>query len=507
MTEKHPEPSAPAEGAETALRFETLFDHEILAAIRDLGWQVPNAVQVKTIPLMLAGKDLIVQARTGSGKTGAFGLPIVAKIDPGKPTTQALIMLPTRELANQVANELRIMGKHRGVRCVPIYGGVGYQEQLDGIKAGAHIVAGTPGRILDHVGKGALHFRDLAVLIMDEADELLSQGFWPDMKELHSLLPAKRQSCLFSATMPERVRSLARVFLSEPEHVRLSEGQLAPAQIRHAFVIARATEKDSTLLRILEAEEPESAIIFANTKDDVRYVTTYLQRRGWDAEQISGDLSQAEREKAMANIKAGKLRLLVATDVAARGIDISDLSHVISYSAPNSPEVYVHRTGRTGRAGKEGAAISIISGLDIGNFRQMQLVNKMEIAEYKLPTEADLAKLIAGKLAIKIEQELRAMPEKEREERMERFRPVIEMMGSTPEGRRDLAAICSTFLSEHRPVTTVDEKPELAKERKTELGGEARQQPSTRPAGERGQRKGRRGKPRGGGRGGSRSRS
>ncbi len=430
---------------------------DIQAGLRDLGWKTPMPVQARVIPAMHEGKDLIVQARTGSGKTGAFGIPIIQRIDVGLAATQALVMAPTRELANQVAGEIIAMGKHRGVRCLPIYGGVGYAAQLEGLKAGAHVVVGTPGRILDHLGSGRLDFGHVKVLVLDEADELLSLGFWPDMREINSYLPRQRQSCLFSATIPEKVRSLSRVFLSDPEFVSLSEGQMAPSEIEHFFMVTTAAEKDSNLVRILEYEDPESAIIFCNTKDDVRFVTAVLQRRGFDADQISGDLSQAARESTMARIKSGELKFMVATDVAARGIDISQLSHVISYSSPDSPEVYVHRTGRTGRAGRAGVAISLVSGLDIGNFKYLQNVNKIEVAERKLPTEADILARMRERLEVKVEQEVRAIPERERAWRVDRWIPLVEAMTASDEGRRELAAICASYLREHRPLTTIDE--------------------------------------------------
>ncbi len=300
----------------------------------------------------------------------------------------------------------------------------------------------------------------MKILVFDEADELLSLGFWPDMREIHKYLPKERQSCLFSATIPERVRSLARVFLSEPEFISLSEGQLAPQQIEHFYFVTTAQEKDANLVRILEYEDPESAIIFCNTKSDVRYVTAYLQRRGFDADQISGDLTQAAREQAMARIKGGKLRFLVATDVAARGIDISDLSHVIGYSAPESPEVYVHRTGRTGRAGKAGIAISLVSGLDIGNFRYLQQVNKIEITERKLPSDEEILERLRERLRVKVEQEMRALPERERSFNVDRFVPIVEALASSEVGRRDLAGICAAYLKEHRPETSVTEVPD-----------------------------------------------
>jgi len=440
--------------------FATLFPdvpEDVLQGVQDLGWREPMPVQARVLPMMAEGNDLIVQARTGSGKTGAFGIPIVSAVDVDSRDTQALVMLPTRELANQVANEVTILGKHRGVRCLPVYGGVGYGPQLEGIERGAHVVVGTPGRILDHLKSRRMDFSTVKVLVLDEADELLSLGFWPDMREINSFLPKQRQSCLFSATMPEKVRSLARVFLNEPEFVTLSEGQVAPQEIEHFFYVTQASEKEKMLVRIIEHEDPESAIIFCNTKSDVRYVTGFLQRLGFDADQISGDLQQSAREKAMARIKAGELRFLVATDVAARGIDISDLSHVIGYSTPEVPEVYVHRTGRTGRAGKAGVAISLVSGLDIGNFRYMQQVTKIDIQERKPPTEKDILARIGERLRIKVEHDMREIPEKERAFRIDRLLPIVEELSATAEGRRDLAALCSVYLQEHRPQTTVPE--------------------------------------------------
>jgi ATP-dependent RNA helicase DeaD len=428
---------------------------EVQRGIRDLGWTEPMPVQTRVLPLMRAGRDLIVKALTGSGKTGAFGIPIVTAIDPELAECQALVMAPTRELANQVCGEIEALGQHKGIRCVPIYGGVGYAQQIEGIEAGAHVIVGTPGRMLDHLGSGRLNFDHVRTLVVDEADELLSLGFWPDMREINSYLPKDRQSCLFSATIPEKVRSLSRVFLKDPEFVSMSESEESPQSIEHFFVVTTAQEKDATLARILEDEDPESAIIFCNTKDDVRFVTSYLQRRGFDADQISGDLSQAAREIAMRRIKAGELRFLVATDVAARGIDISDLSHVIAYSAPQSPEVYVHRTGRTGRAGKAGIAISLVSGLDIGNFRFLQQVNKITITEKAIPTEENILEKMRKRLSVKVEQEVRAMPDRDRKSMLERFIPIIEGLMRSPEGMRDLAAICSFYMQEHKPETSV----------------------------------------------------
>jgi ATP-dependent RNA helicase DeaD len=453
--------------------FEQLTDipDDVLAGIRDLGWQDPMPVQARVIPLMRGGRDLIVQARTGSGKTGAFGIPIVCEIDRDLAAPQALILAPTRELANQVATEIAAMGKQRGVRTLPIYGGVGYGAQNEGLREGAHVIVGTPGRLLDHLGAGRLGFDAVRFLVLDEADELLSLGFWPDMREIQSYLPDQRQSCLFSATIPEKVRSLSRVFLDDPEFVSLSEDRLAPAEIEHFFYATTAREKPEHLLRILEYEDPESAIVFCNTKHDVRSVTSFLQKAGLDALAISGDVQQSEREQAMGKIKAGELRVLVATDVAARGIDISDLTCVVNFALPDSPEVYVHRTGRTGRAGKAGIAISLVSGLDIGNLRYTQNVNRMEINERPLPPETAVVDRLRERLAVKVEHEMRHVPEAERKHRVDRLIPMVETLADSQQGRRDLAAICASYLQEHRPETSVREEPAREAPSRSREGG------------------------------------
>ena len=442
----------------TANVFEALPD-DVKQGVAELGWKEPMPVQALAIPAMQRGVDLIVQARTGSGKTGAFGLPIVCQVDASLPQPQALVMAPTRELANQIAKEITILGKHRGVRCLPIYGGVGYGAQLEGLKEGAHVIVGTPGRMLDHLGAGRLRFDAIKIVVFDEADELLSLGFWPDMKEIRSYLPDRRQNTLFSATIPEKVLALSRAFLREPEFLSLVEGHASPSEIEHFYYVTTAQEKEANLRRILEYEDPESAIIFCNTKDDVRYVTSFLQRHGFDADQISGDLAQAAREKAMARIKAGELRILVATDVAARGIDISDLSHVIGYAAPENAEVYVHRTGRTGRAGKAGVAISLVSGLDIGNFRNLQKVNRIPIQERPLPSDEDIVERIRERLSVKVEQEIRHIPTREREWQIDRLVGLVRSMAASDEGQRELAAVAAAYLREHRPETTVHDGP------------------------------------------------
>jgi ATP-dependent RNA helicase DeaD len=427
------------------------FSEEIRSGIAELGWSEPVPIQMRVIPLMREGHDLMVQAVTGSGKTGAFGLPIIEQIDPGLRAIQALILLPTRELASQVAGEIAIMGRPRGIETIPIYGGVAYGPQLDALERGVQVVAGTPGRILDHLSSRRMDLGSLRILIFDEADELLSLGFWPDMREIQRFMSRERQSGLFSATIPERVRSLARSFLRDPQFVSLTEGEAqSPAEIEHYHYIVSAQNKENLLLRILEYENPDSAIIFCNTRDDVRYVSACLRRHHYDADMIQGDMTQAAREQVMRRIKSGELRFLVATDVAARGIDISDLSHVISYSSPEVPEIYLHRTGRTGRAGKAGIAISLVSGRDIGNFKNLQIVNRLTIPERELPDEKALTDRLARRVLVRVEHDLRETPERERDVRQSQDAPVLEHLLGSEEGRQALCALLFSYLRDSR---------------------------------------------------------
>jgi len=500
-------------GADTALpeeltSFET-FSPEIQRAVTEMGWSGPMPVQRRVTPVMRRGRDLIAQAMTGSGKTGAFGLPSLEILDPNLRAPQVLVLAPTRELALQIENEIKLMGKYMKVETVAVYGGTAYGPQLDAFGRGAQIVVATPGRLLDHLGSGNLKLDKLRVLVFDEADELLSLGFWPDMRELQKYLPDKRVTGLFSATMPQRVVSLARVFLTEPEFVSLTSGGVrAPEEIEHWHFIVAANEKEKALLRILRYEDPDSALVFCNTRDDVRFVTRFLQRNEIDADMIQGEMTQSAREAVMKRIKAGELRVLVATDVAARGIDISDLSHVISYTSPVTPEVYTHRTGRTGRAGKSGTAISLVSGLDIGNFRSLQKVNRIVIPERKLPTEAEVARHESERLGVEIEHHLREIPVTDRPAREETHLATVESLSATPEGRRLLSAVLFEYL-EHRHVSTPVRDDKASPTDRAEAPAEARAPESgddragdDRPGPSRPRRRRRRG---GGGGGGERT--
>jgi len=321
------------------------------SAVARVGWTTLTPVQEKAIPYLRAGRDLMVQSRTGTGKTGAFLLPILERIDPKRAVCQALILVPTRELARQVIRDAEALSVDTNVRTVSIYGGVGYGPQLDGLRKGAHLVVGTPGRLLDHLLRGSMNLRNLRILIFDEADRMLSMGFYPDMRALAEYLPAKRDGFMFSATYPRSVRNLARLFLDEPEFLSLSSDAEHVAETEHVYYEVPKMEKGRALVRIIEVENPESAIVFCNTKANVDLVTKVLQRFGYDADRLSSDLVQKARDAVLERLRAHDLRFLIATDVAARGIDITDLSHVFLYDFPEDVESYIHRSGRTGQGG------------------------------------------------------------------------------------------------------------------------------------------------------------
>ncbi|MCB0113082.1 MAG: DEAD/DEAH box helicase, partial [Caldilineaceae bacterium] len=306
------------------------------------GWSTLTPVQRIAIPYMLDKRHVMVQARTGSGKTGAFLLPMLSLLDPARAECQALILAPTRELANQVWREAETLLAPAGLRALAVYGGTGYKEQMDGLKQGAHVVIGTPGRVLDHLLRRTLTLDNLRTLVFDEADRMLSMGFYPDMMAVQRYLPNRRLvTAMFSATFPEYILRTARHFMQDPDFVSLSKDRVYVAETRHVVCDVPGVGKDRVLVKLIELENPASAIIFCNTKVNVHFVTVVLQRFGYDADELSADLAQAERERVLERVRQGKLRFLVATDIAARGLDIPDLSHVFQYEPPEDPEAYI----------------------------------------------------------------------------------------------------------------------------------------------------------------------
>lgn len=426
------------ENALPEAKFEDLPDY-VQECARRVGWSSLTPVQAKALPYMIERRDLMVQSRTGSGKTGAFLLPILAELDPDHPYCQAIILVPTRELAVQVAREAEALGAESGVRSIAVYGGVGYGAQMDAFKEGAHLVIGTPGRVLDHLMKGSLDLDDLEFLVFDEADRMMSMGFYPDMRAIKRYLPQNRSGFMFSATFPPNVLGLAREFLSEPAFLSLSHGNVHIAGMDHIYYEVPGMEKDRVLTRIIELENPPAAIIFCNTKQRVAYVTAVLQRFGFDADQLTADLSQKERERVLERVRRKNLRFLVATDVAARGIDISHLTHVFLFEFPDDTESYIHRAGRTGRAGAAGVCISLVSYQELA---ELHLVSKrygIEMEKREIPTEDDVAAIVSERTTALLEQRLR-QKDKIEQERISRFLPLARSLAEA-DGEPDVMAM------------------------------------------------------------------
>ncbi len=383
-------------------------DPSIKQALDEMGYAVPMEVQHVIYDRAMAGRDLMVQSRTGSGKTAGFGIPIAQQIAAGSSGVQAMILAPTRELALQVAQEMQRICAYRNLQVVPIYGGAPMGRQIEALKAGAQIVAGTPGRVLDHIRRGTLNTSGIKILVLDECDEMLSMGFQEEIEKIVSELPPKdrRQTLLFSATIPAEIERIGKRHMREYDKVVLSADFVGVHEIDHRYYLVSGMSRTRDLLRVLQYEQPGSAIIFCNTRDDTALVAGFLQRQGYIAEPISSDLTQSDRERVMGLMRAGTLQFLCATDIAARGIDISGLSHVINYTFPESPEVYIHRTGRTGRAGKSGVAVSLIGPREIGSFYYLKLLYKIKPEERELPTEAELRTRREGDRFARVAQDI-----------------------------------------------------------------------------------------------------
>lgn len=367
-------------------------NEDILRAITELGFEEPTPIQEQSIGMLLENHDVVAQAQTGTGKTAAFGLPMLQRVQPGRSRNpQALILAPTRELAIQDAEALHSYGKYRGVHVAPVYGGQSIERQLRVLSRGVDIVVGTPGRLMDHMRRGTLALDDVSMVVLDEADEMLNMGFVEDIEFILDQVPAEHQTALFSATMPARVRALANKYLRNPQQVTVSQDRLTVPQVRQIYYEVLGRDRFDILTRILDAAMPPSAILFARTKRDAAELADQLAALGYLAEPIHGDLSQAERDRVMRRFRDGQIELLVATDVAARGLDIPEVTHVINYDVPVDPEAYVHRIGRTGRAGREGEAITLVTPRERNALRVIERITRRRIQPGRLPTLADVA--------------------------------------------------------------------------------------------------------------------
>ncbi|MBO4311590.1 MAG: DEAD/DEAH box helicase, partial [Desulfovibrionaceae bacterium] len=392
------------------------------AACANAGWTSLTPVQRYALPYMLKQEDIMVQSRTGSGKTGTYLLPMLSTLNPEAALPQALILTPTRELAVQVEKEANRLFAAAGFKVIALYGGVGYEKQLAALRQGASIIIGTPGRILDHLLRRSLRLDQIQMLVFDEADRMLSIGFYPDMKQIQRYLPQTPiHATLFSATYPPHVLRLAGEFLQKPTLLSLSGEQIHVAEVQHAFCECSPMEKDRVLLRLIEIENPSSAIIFCNTKANVHFVTAVLQGFGLNADELSADLNQKQREAVLDRLRKGQLRLLVATDVAARGIDIPELSHVFLYEPPEDRESYIHRAGRTGRAGAAGMVISLVDVMQHLELKRIAQFYKIPLAQIPAPSEEEADKALGCRVLTLLESQYRKLNglEKERIARLE----------------------------------------------------------------------------------------
>jgi ATP-dependent RNA helicase DeaD len=374
------------------LKFSELnLSSEIIKAVNDLGFEEATPIQSLAIPKMMTGIDIIGQAQTGTGKTAAFGIPVLEKIDVRNKAVQTIILCPTRELAIQVAEELKLFSKYkRGVNIVPVYGGQPIQRQIMALSRGIQIVIGTPGRVIDHLERKTLKLDTASIVVLDEADEMLDMGFRDDIELILKNMPKERQTVFFSATMPKEFLFLTRKYQHSPETIKVVSERLTVPLIEQYYFDIREHQKLETLTRCLDMYDPKLSLVFCNTKRRVDEVTSCLQARGYYADAIHGDMNQSQRDRVMAKFRSGAIELLVATDVAARGIDVDDIDMVFNYDIPKDDEDYVHRIGRTGRAGKAGKAYSFVSGRDIYKLRDIQRYTKANIKRSQVPSLTDV---------------------------------------------------------------------------------------------------------------------
>lgn len=379
-------------------------DPRILKALDEMGFEEPSPVQEASIPILLEGKDLIGQAQTGTGKTAAFAIPLLQRLDPGVHRPQVLVLAPTRELALQVADEFGKIGKYLDVKELAVYGGQPIERQIKALRAGVSVVIATPGRILDHLERRTLKLDQVRAFVLDEADEMLSMGFIEDIEQVMEHLPPERQTICFSATMPEAIRRIIEKYADNPERVSIGDrGIAAPSAIEQAFFEIREKDKVEALTRIIDHEAISRAIVFCRTKRDCDELATALQARGYLAEAIHGDLNQVQRNRVLARFKEGQVELLIATDVAARGLDVENVTHVINYDIAQSPESHVHRIGRTGRVGREGTAFTLVRPREFRHLKLIERATRARIARRSVPTAGDVAERALDLLGERVE--------------------------------------------------------------------------------------------------------
>ena len=389
-----------------AVRFDELqLDERIVRAVTDMGFEAASPIQAQAIPVQLEGLDIIGQAQTGTGKTAAFGIPLLQKIDPDSKKLQAIALCPTRELAIQVAEEIRRLAKYmHGIKVLPIYGGQDIVRQIRGLKDGTQIIIGTPGRVMDHMRRKTIRCDHVHTVIMDEADEMLNMGFLEDMETILSQLPEERQTVMFSATMPPAIQEIARKFQNDPVNVKVVKKELTVPKVTQYYYEVKPKTKVEVMCRLLDMYAPKLSVAFCNTKKQVDELVQELQGRGYFAEGLHGDLKQEQRDRVMNSFRNGATEILVATDVAARGIDVDDVEAVFNYDIPQDDEYYVHRIGRTGRAGRDGIAFSFVVGREVYKLRDIQRYCKTRIIPQAIPSLDDITEIKAEKIMDQVKE-------------------------------------------------------------------------------------------------------
>jgi ATP-dependent RNA helicase DeaD len=464
--------------AEAEVTFADLgLDPRVLQSVQDVGYETPSPIQAATIPPLLEGRDVVGLAQTGTGKTAAFALPILSRLDLKQKTPQALVLAPTRELALQVCEAFERYATHvPGVHVLPVYGGQGYGVQLSALRRGVHVVVGTPGRIMDHLARGTLDLTELRFLVLDEADEMLNMGFAEDVETILADTPAEKNVALFSATMPPQIRRISKKYLRDPVEISVKNKTATSANTTQRYLMVSYPQKVDALTRILEVENFEGMIVFVRTKNETETLAEKLRARGFSATAINGDIVQAQRERTIGELRDGKLDILVATDVAARGLDVDRISHVVNYDIPTDPESYVHRIGRTGRAGRSGDAISFVTPRERGLLRSIERTTRQPLTQMDLPSVDDVNTTRLARFDSGITEALSS-------ERVEFFRDVVSHYvreHNVPEV--DVAAALAVVLQGDAPLLLEPEParpPRSERPQQADRGAPRSEQPRT----------------------------
>jgi len=450
---------------------------KVVKALSDMGFEEPTPIQAQTIPSVKEGKDLIGQAQTGTGKTAAFGIPMVEKVHGDVEGLRALVLVPTRELAIQVSEELNKIGEYSDVHTLPIYGGQDIERQIKGLRKRPNIIVATPGRLMDHMRRKTIRLKEIDMVVLDEADEMLNMGFFEDIENILQETPDTRQTLLFSATMPKQIQALAQRFLKNPEIISIKTKEITIPLTEQYYVEVQDRQKFDVLCRLLDIQSPNLAIVFGRTKRRVDEVSENLKRRGYSTEGIHGDLTQTKRDTVLRQFREGSIEILVATDVAARGLDISGVTHIYNFDIPQDSESYVHRVGRTGRAGQSGQAITFVISREMGHLRTIEVGIKRKIIRMSIPT---ISEALEGQQRLAVDKLLRVLEEGG----VEQYRGTAEELLAGMDSVSLMAAALKMLTKEPSatPVKLTEESPYPFRNARNKRGTQARPSNKTRVA-------------------------